>query len=109
MHICKSMAGVPPVFNGYAWRLPKVATKFGYMILTSLAPVPGRPQKHPFGEFRISPRNLLCGVSLAGGGTGRVVGVDERVEGASGRPSRLILLDVDQVGQAAPLRPLVEP
>jgi hypothetical protein len=37
------------------------------------------------------------------------VGVDERVEGALGRPIWFILLDVDQVEQAAPARPLVEP
>src|SRR5918992_2402127 len=76
---------------------------------TSLARVPGRPHKHLSGEFRVSPRHLLCGVSLPGGGTSGV-GVDERVEGASGRPPRFILLDVDQVAQAAPpVRPLVEP
>ncbi len=37
------------------------------------------------------------------------MGVDERVEGASGRPPWSILLDVDQVEQATPIRPLVEP
>jgi hypothetical protein len=36
------------------------------------------------------------------------VGVDERIEGASGRPSWFVLLDVDQVEQAAPICPLVE-
>src|SRR5215218_10538316 len=78
------------------------------VIPTSLARVPGRPQKLLGCEFRVSPRNLLWGVSLPGGGsTG--VGVDERVEGASGRPPRFILLDVDQVEQAAQICPLVEP
>src|SRR5215208_8033822 len=71
---------------------------------TSLTRVPGRPHKSPGGEFRISSRCLLCGVSLPGGGTVRV-GVDERVEGASGRPTWFVLLDVDQVEQAAPIRP----
>src|SRR5215210_3176023 len=61
---------------------------------TSLARVPGRSQRHLSGEFRVSPRNLLCGVSLPGGGTAGV-GVDERVEGASGRPTGFVLLDVD--------------
>src|SRR5215217_7994598 len=75
---------------------------------TSLAQVPGRPQKSPGGEFRVSPRYLLWGVSLPGGAT-TGVGVDERVEGASGRPPGFILLDVDQVGQAAQVCPLVEP
>src|SRR5215208_114591 len=74
---------------------------------TSLARVPGRPQKSP-GEFRVSPRNLLSGVSLPGRTTAGV-GVDERVEGASGRPTGFILLDVDQVEQAAQICPLVEP
>src|ERR671911_2769970 len=78
------------------------------VILASLARVPGRPQKHLSGEFRVSLSNLLCGVSLPGGGTAGV-GVDERVEGASGRPTGFILLDVDQVEQAVPpVRPLVE-
>src|SRR5215211_4415679 len=75
---------------------------------TSLARVPGRPHKLPAGKFRICPRYLLCGVSLPGGGT-TGVGVDKRVEGASGRPPWFILLDVDQVEQATPIRPLVEP
>src|SRR5215212_5047179 len=75
---------------------------------TSLARVPGRPQKSPGGEFRVSPRNLLSGVSLPGRGT-TGVGVDERVEGASRRPPGFILLDVDQVYQAAQICPLVEP
>src|ERR671910_2619581 len=90
--------------GGYSKWLPPLG-----VILTSLARVPGRPQKHLSGEFRVSPRNLLCSVALPGGGSAGV-GVDERVEGASGRPPRFILLDVDQVHQAAPpLRPLVEP
>src|SRR5215216_3721224 len=75
---------------------------------TSLVRVLCRTHKSPGGEFRVSPRNLLCGVSLPGGGpTG--VGVDERVEGASGRPTGFVLLDVDQVEQAAQICPLVEP
>jgi hypothetical protein len=78
------------------------------MAPTTIARVLGKPQKLLDGEFRVSPRNLLCGVSLPGGGTGGV-GVDERVEGTSGRPTEFILLDVDQVDQAAPIRPLVEP
>src|ERR687889_1125117 len=78
------------------------------VILASLARVPGRPQKHLSGEFRVSPRNLLCGVSLPGGGTAGV-GVDERVEGASGRLPGFVLLDVDQVEQLALICPLVQP
>src|SRR5215210_919358 len=74
---------------------------------TSLARVQGGPQKHLGGEFRVSPRHLLCGVSLPGGGT-TGVGVDERVEGASGKPTWFVLLDVDQVEQAAQVCPLVE-
>jgi hypothetical protein len=75
--------------EGYSKSLPPSG-----VIPTSLARVPDRPQTHLGGEFRVSPRNLLCGVSLPGGGTGGV-GVDERVEGASGRPTRFVLLDVD--------------
>src|SRR5215218_6584310 len=76
---------------------------------TSLARVPGWTQKSPGGKFRVSPRNLLCGVSFPWGAT-TGVGVDERVEGASGRPTWFVLLDVDQVEQAAPpVCPLVEP
>src|SRR5215208_6849372 len=78
------------------------------VIPTSLVRVPARPQKSPGGEFRVSPSNLLSGISLPGGGTGGV-GVDERVEGASGRPTGFVLLDVDQIEQAASVRPLVEP
>src|SRR5215211_7680172 len=89
--------------GGYSKSLPCLG-----VIPTSLVRVPGRPQKSPGGEFRVSPRDLLCGVSLPGGGTARV-GVDERVEGASGSPSWFVLLDVDQVEQAASVRPLVEP
>src|SRR5918996_825849 len=89
--------------GGYSKWLPPLG-----VILTSLARVPGRPQKHLSGEFRVSPRNLLCGVSLPGGGSAGV-GVDERVEGASGRPTWFVLLDVDQVEQAAQICPLVEP
>src|SRR5215207_3319455 len=89
--------------GGYSKWLPPLG-----VIPTSLARVPGRPQKHLSGEFRVSPRYLFCGVSLPGSGT-TGVGVDERVEGASGRPPRFILLDVDQVAQATPpVRPLVE-
>src|SRR5919107_5662981 len=75
---------------------------------TSLAQVQGGPQKHLGGEFWVSPRDLLCGVSLPGSGIG-VVGVDERVEGAPKRPTWFVLLDVDQVEQAAQICPLVEP
>src|SRR5215204_2990582 len=90
--------------GGYSKWLPPLG-----VIPTSLARVPGRPQKHLGGEFRVSPRHLFCGVSLPGGGTAGV-GVDERIEGASGRPTWFILLDVDQVAQAVPpVRPLVEP
>jgi hypothetical protein len=90
--------------GGFSKSLPRSG-----VIPTSLARVPGRPQKSPVGEFRVSPRYFLCGVSLPGGGTGGVVGVDERVEGASGRPTGFILLAVDQVEQAALIRPPVEP
>jgi hypothetical protein len=77
------------------------------VIPTSLARVPGRTQKSPGGKFRVSPRNLLCGVSLPGRAT-TGVGVDERVEGASERLPGFVLLDVDQVEQAAQICPLVE-
>src|SRR5688572_33454478 len=87
---------------GYSKSLPRSG-----VILTSLAPVPGWPHKSAGGEFRVSPRYLFCGVSLPGGGT-TGVGVDERVEGASGRPPNFNLHDVDQVEQAAPICPLVE-
>src|SRR5215204_1288617 len=75
---------------------------------TSLARVPGRSQNSLLGEFRVSPRYFLCGVSLPRGATAGV-GVDERVEGASGRPPWFVLLDVDQVEQAAQVCPFVEP
>src|SRR5215211_3378386 len=74
---------------------------------TTIARVLGKLQKLLDGEFRVSPRYLLCGVSLPGGGTGGV-GVDERVEGASRRPTGFVLLDVDQVEQATQICPLVE-
>src|SRR5215212_1475689 len=89
--------------GGYSMPLPPSG-----VIPTSLAQVPGRTQKSAAGEFRVSPRYLLWGVSLPGGAT-TGVGVDERVEGASGRPPGFILLDVDQVEQAARICPLVEP
>src|ERR671910_511722 len=89
--------------GGYSKSLPRSG-----VTPTSLARVPGRPQKLLGGEFRVSPRYLLCGVSLPGGGT-TGEGVDERIEGASGRPTWFVLLDVDQVERLAPIRPLVEP
>jgi hypothetical protein len=89
--------------GGYSKSLPRSG-----VIPTSLARVPGRPQKSAADEFRVSPRYLLCGVSLPGSGT-TGVGVDERVEGASGRLTWFVLLDVDQVEQAAQVCPLVEP
>src|SRR5215211_2670885 len=89
--------------GGYSKWLPPLG-----VIPSWLAQVPAGSQILLGGEFRVSPRDLLCGVSLPGGGT-TGVGVDERVEGASGRPAGFILLDVDQVDQAAPIRPLVEP
>src|SRR5215204_591929 len=94
--------GVLGALGGYSKSLLRSG-----VILTSLARVPGKPQKSPGGEFRVSPRNLLCSVSLPGSSTAGV-GVDERVEGASRRPTWFVLLDVDQVEQAAPIRPLVE-
>src|SRR5687768_7335989 len=94
--------GVLGALGGYSKSLP-----CSDVIPTSLARVPGSTQKPFVGEFRVSPRNLRCGVSLPGGGT-TGVGVDERVEGASGRPPNSYLLDVDQVEQAAPICPLVE-
>ena len=94
--------GVLGALGGYSKSLPRSGVPS-----TSLARVPGKPQKPLVGEFRVSPRNLPCGVALPGGGT-TGVGVDERVEGASGRPTWFVLLDVDQVEQAAPICPLVE-
>src|SRR4051794_2722407 len=90
--------------GGYSKSLPRSA-----VIPTLLAQVPGRPHTLLGGEFRVGSIHLLGGVSLPGGGIGGV-GVDERVEGASGRHTGFVLLDVDQVEQAAsPVRPLVEP
>src|SRR5215213_5503405 len=89
--------------GGYSKSLPRSG-----VTPTSVARVPAKPQKLLGGEFRVSPRHLLCGVSLRGGGT-TGVGVDERVEGASGRLPWFVLLDVDQVEQAAQICPLVEP
>src|ERR671914_412067 len=89
--------------GGYSKSLPRLG-----VTPTSLARVPGSPHKSAGDELRISPRDLPCGVSLPGGGT-TGVGVDERVEGASGRPTWFVILDVNQVKQAAPARPLVEP
>src|SRR5918995_865296 len=82
--------------GGYSKWLPPLG-----VIPTSLARVPGRPHKHHSGEFRVSPRNLLCGVSLPGGGT-TGVGFDKREGGAWGGLPRFLLLDVDQVAKAAP-------
>src|SRR5215208_3262997 len=94
-------AGAPP----YVKRVrPAAATQCRYRVRVWPLPrwreIPGRTHESPGGEFRVSPRNLLCGVSLPGGATAGV-GVDERVEGASGRPPGFVLLDVDQVEQAA--------
>src|ERR671910_1359412 len=88
--------------GGYSKSLPRSG-----VTPTSLARVPGKPQILLGGEFRVSPRYLLCGVALPGGGTAGV-GVDERIEGASGRPTWFVLLDVDQVDYVAPVHPLVE-
>src|SRR5215204_555482 len=89
--------------GGYSMPVPRSG-----VIPTSLARVPGRSQISPGGKFRVSPRDLLWGISLPGGATAGV-GVDERVEGASGRLTGFVLLDVDQVEQAAQICPLVEP
>src|SRR5215208_5937030 len=97
----------PLMFNGCLGGYSKSLPPSG-VIPTSLARVPGRPQKLLGCEFRVSPSDLLCGVSLPGDGTG-AVGVDERVEGASRTSTGFVLLDVDQVERAAPIRPLVEP
>src|SRR4029453_15746959 len=94
--------GVLGALGGYSKSLPCSG-----VIPTSLAQVSGRLQALRCGEFRESPRTLLCGVSPRGGGTGGM-GVDERVKGASGRSPNFNLLDVDQVEQAAPICPLVE-
>src|SRR5215203_3112161 len=95
------------MFNGCAWRLLKVATAFGcdpYLVGASSGWVPNTPRR----RILVSPRNLLSGVSLPGSGIGGV-GVDERVEGAPKRPTWFVLLDVDQVEQAAQICSLVEP
>src|SRR5215212_10165564 len=97
-HLCLMGA-----LGGYSKSLPRSG-----VIPISLARVTGRSQKSPVGEFRVSSRNFLCGVSLPGGATAGV-GVDERVESASGRPTWFVLLDVDQVEQAAQVCPFVEP
>src|SRR5829696_3023817 len=89
--------------GGYSMPVPPSS-----VIPTSSARVLCRSHKSPGGEFRVSSRYLLWGVSLPWGGTAGV-GVDERVEGASRRPPGFILLDVDQVEQAAQICPLVEP
>src|SRR5688500_19335172 len=91
--------GVLGALGGYSKSLPRSG-----VIPTSLARVPRKPQKPLVGEFRVSPRYLPCGVSLPGGGT-TGVGVDERVECASGRHTWFVLLDVDQVDQATPICP----
>src|SRR5687768_15036061 len=96
----------PPMFGGCARRLLNVATLRWVVGPTSLLGVPGRPQTLLGSEFWVSPRYLLCSVSLPGSGIGGV-GVDERVEGASRRPTWFVLLDVDQVEQAAQICPLV--
>src|SRR5215212_2469374 len=107
MRLADDRRGRLPTFNESLYSHSMSLPPSG-MASTTIARVLGKPQKLLDGEFRVSPRNLLCGVSFPGGGTGGV-GVDERVEGTSGRPPWFILLDVDQVDQAAPIRPLVEP
>jgi hypothetical protein len=108
MHLADDRREHPLMFNGCLGGYSKSLPPSG-VIPTSLARVPGRPQKLLGCEFRVSPRHLLCGVSLPGSCT-TGVGVDERVEGASRSPTWFVLLDVDQVEQAAPpVRPLVEP
>src|SRR5215211_2168876 len=107
MRLADDRRGRLPTFNESLYSHSMSLPPSG-MAPTTIARVLGKPQKLLDGEFRVSPRDLLCGVSLPGGGTGGV-GIDERVEGASGRPTGFILLDVDQVDQAAPIRPLVEP
>src|SRR5215213_962366 len=89
--------------GGYSMPVPPSG-----VIPTSSARVLCRSHKSPGGKFRVSPRNLLCGVSLPGRATAGV-GVDERVEGASVMPTWFFLLDVDQVEQVAQVCPLVEP
>src|SRR5829696_2583266 len=96
----------------YVKRVRPAATQCRYRVRVWPLPrwreIPGRTHKSPGGKFRVSPRYLLCGVALPEGATAGV-GVDERVEGASRRPFWFILLDVDQVEQAAQVCPLVEP
>src|SRR5215208_6639084 len=62
-------AGAPP----YVKRVRPAATQCRYCVRVWPLPrwreIPGRTQKSPGGEFRVSPRYLLCGVSLPGGGT----------------------------------------
>src|SRR5215216_5900672 len=101
-------AGAPP----YVKRVRPAATQCRHRVRVWPLPrwreIPGRTPKSAGGEFRVSPRYLLCGVAFPGGGTAGV-GVDERVEGASGRSTWFVLLEVDQVEQAAQICPLVEP
>src|SRR5215208_86898 len=101
-------AGAPP----YVKRVRPAATQSRYPVRVWTLPrwreITGRTLKSPGGKFRVSPRDLLWGISLPGGATAGV-GVDERVEGASGRLTGFVLLDVDQVEQAAQICPLVEP
>src|SRR5215208_1675611 len=107
MHLADQRREHPLMFNGCLGGYSKSLPPSG-VIPTSLARVPGRPQKLLGCEFRVSSRHLLCGVSLPGSGT-TGVGVDERVEGASRSPTWFVLLGVDQIDQAAPpVRPLVE-
>src|SRR5215211_3781989 len=100
-------AGAPP----YVKRVRPAATQCRYRVRVWPLPrwreIPDRTHESPGGEFRVSPRDLLWGVSLPGRATARV-GVDERVEGASGRTSWFVLLDMHQVEQAAQVCPLVE-
>src|SRR5215217_2977546 len=107
MRLADDRRGRLPTFNESLYSHSMSLPPSG-MAPTTIARVLGKPQKLLDGEFRVSPRDLLCGVSLPGGGTGGV-GIDERVEGASGRPLGFILLDVYQVEQAAQICPLVEP
>src|SRR5687768_15992543 len=89
--------------GGYSKSLPRLG-----VIPTSLSRVPGWSHKSSVDEFRVSPRDLPCGVSLPGRASAGM-GVDERVGGASGRLPGFVLLDVDQVEQAAQICPLVQP
>src|SRR5918995_245663 len=107
MHLADDRWEHPLRLTSALGRYSKSLLRSGVMP-TSLAQVQGGPQKHLGGEFWVSPRNLLCGVSLPGSGIGGV-GVDERVEGAPKRPTWFFLLDVDQVEQVAQICPLIEP